>query len=88
VRAWRDSAELDLGPGRQRAILALPVVRAHQLVSIDDLIELLWAHDPPGSAVNTIHTYIGAIQRLLDPAPARSGACSSRVSRPRPAGSG
>jgi hypothetical protein len=67
VRAWRGPAEVDLGPGQQRAVLALLLVRANQLVSIDDLIELLWEHDPPGSAVNTIHKYIGAIRRLIEP---------------------
>lgn len=67
VRAWRGPAEVDLGPGQQRAVLALLLVRANQLVSIDDLIELLWEHDPPGSAVNTIHKYVGAIRRLLEP---------------------
>jgi DNA-binding SARP family transcriptional activator len=67
VRAWRGPGELDLGPSQQRAILALLVARANQLVSTDDLMELLWAHDPPGSAVNTIHKYIGAIRRLLEP---------------------
>ena len=67
VRAWRGPAELDLGPHQQRAMTALLVVRANQLVPVDDLIELLWEQDPPGSAVNVIHKYIGAIRRLLEP---------------------
>jgi DNA-binding SARP family transcriptional activator/tetratricopeptide (TPR) repeat protein len=74
VRAWRSAAELDLGPHQQRAILALLLVRANELVTVDDLIELLWEQDPPGSAVNVIHKYIGAIRRLLEPdLEARSG---------------
>jgi len=67
VRAWRSPAELDIGSSRQRAILALLLVRANQLVSVGDMVELLWGQDPPGSAVNTIHKYIGAIRRLLEP---------------------
>jgi DNA-binding SARP family transcriptional activator len=67
MRAWRGPAEVDLGPGQQRAVLALLLVRANQLVSIDDLIELLWELDPPGSAINVIHKYVGAIRRLLEP---------------------
>ena len=67
VRAWRGPAELDLGPSQQRALLALLVIRANQLVSIDDIIDLLWGQDPPGSAVNIIHKYIGSIRRLLEP---------------------
>lgn len=42
VRAWRGPAELDLGPNQQRAVLTLLLVRANQLVTTDDLIELLW----------------------------------------------
>jgi DNA-binding SARP family transcriptional activator len=67
VRAWRGPAELDLGPSQQRALLALLVIRANQLVSIDDIIDLLWGQHPPGSAINIIHKYIGSIRRLLEP---------------------
>jgi DNA-binding SARP family transcriptional activator len=67
VRAWRGPAELDLGPNQQRAVLALLLVRANQLVTTDDLIELLWEQNPPCSAINVIHKYIGAIRRLLEP---------------------
>ena len=73
VRAWRGPAELNLGPNQQRAMLALLLLRANQLVSVDDLIELLWEGQPPASAVNVIHKYIGAIRRLLEPdLPARA----------------
>ena len=67
VRVRRGQSELDAGPSQQRAILALLLVRANQLVSIDDLIDLLWGQNPPASAVNVIHKYIGAIRRLLEP---------------------
>jgi DNA-binding SARP family transcriptional activator/tetratricopeptide (TPR) repeat protein len=67
VRARRGPAELDLGPNQQRAILSLLVVRANQLVTNEDLIELLWERDPPGSALNVIHKYVGSIRRLLEP---------------------
>jgi DNA-binding SARP family transcriptional activator len=67
VRARRGLAELDVGPRQQRAILALLLVRANQLVTVDGMIDLLWDRDPPGSSVNIIHKYIGCIRRLLEP---------------------
>jgi DNA-binding SARP family transcriptional activator len=67
MRARRGPAELNAGPRQQRAVLALLLVRANQLVTVDDMIELLWEQDPPGSAVNIIHKYIGGIRRLLEP---------------------
>jgi DNA-binding SARP family transcriptional activator len=67
VRAWRGPVELNLGPNQQRSMLALLLLNANHLVSVDDLIELLWDEQPPASAVNVIHKYIGAIRRLLEP---------------------
>jgi DNA-binding SARP family transcriptional activator len=65
-----------VGPRQQRALLALLLVRANQLVTVDDMIELLWDQDPPGSAVNIIHKYIGCIRRLLEPGlAARASGC-------------
>jgi DNA-binding SARP family transcriptional activator len=48
-------------------MVTLLLVRANQFVATEDLIELLWERNPPGSAVNVIHKYIGAIRRLLEP---------------------
>ena len=74
IRAWRGPVELNLGSNQQRAILALLLIRANYLVSIDDLTELLWDEKPPASAVNVIHKHIGAIRRALEPdLPARAG---------------
>ena len=67
LRVWRGPDELDLGPNQQRAVLALLLVRANHLVTVDELVALLWERDPPNSAVNVIHKYIGAIRRLLEP---------------------
>jgi len=48
-------------------MVTLLLVRANQFVTTDDLIEMLWERNPPGSAINVIHKYIGAIRRLLEP---------------------
>jgi DNA-binding SARP family transcriptional activator len=42
-------------------------VRANQLVPVNDMMELLWEENPPPSAVNVVHKYIGSIRRLLEP---------------------
>jgi DNA-binding SARP family transcriptional activator len=74
IRGWHGEVELNLGPNQQRAMLALLLLRANHLVSVDDLVELLWDQQPPASAVNVIHKYVGAIRRLLEPdLPARAG---------------
>jgi DNA-binding SARP family transcriptional activator len=73
VRVWRGDDELDLGPRQQRLILAILLVRAGQPVDMAEFIELLWADDPPLSAVNVVHRYVGVLRRLLEPElPSRS----------------
>lgn len=67
VRTWRDRAELDIGPPQQRAVLALLLARSGRPVSLAELVDLLWPADPPASAVNIVHRYIGTLRRGLEP---------------------
>ncbi|MCO6005346.1 NB-ARC domain-containing protein [Actinoallomurus purpureus] len=67
LRIWRGDVELDAGPSQQRCVLALMLARGGGPVSMAELIDLLWADDPPASAVNVIHKYVGALRRLLEP---------------------
>jgi DNA-binding SARP family transcriptional activator len=67
LRIWRGDVELDAGPWQQRCVLALLLARVGSPVGMAELIDLLWADDPPASAVNVIHKYVGALRRLLEP---------------------
>lgn len=67
LRLWRGGVELDAGPRQQRCLLALLLARAGRPVSVSDLAELLWDREPPTSAVNSIHKYVGGLRRLLEP---------------------
>ncbi|MET8566373.1 BTAD domain-containing putative transcriptional regulator [Streptomyces flaveolus] len=73
LRAWRDGTELPLGPRQQRLILAALLARAGRPVPLADLVDLLWEGDPPTSAANAVHRYVGVLRRLLEPdLPARN----------------
>ncbi|MEU7625082.1 BTAD domain-containing putative transcriptional regulator [Streptomyces hygroscopicus] len=73
VRAWRNDVELELGPPKQRALLALLLVRAGQPVALSEIVDVLWAQDPPSTAVNVVHRHVGSVRRLLEPGlPARA----------------
>jgi DNA-binding SARP family transcriptional activator len=67
VRAWRGDAELDLGPPKQRALLALLLVGAGHPVSLPEILHVLWGEDPPDTAVNVVHRHIGGLRRMLEP---------------------
>ncbi|MET9015909.1 AfsR/SARP family transcriptional regulator [Streptomyces olivaceoviridis] len=67
VRAWRAGEELPLGPRQQRLLLAALLAGAGRPVPLTELIGLLWDGDPPVSAVNAVHRYVGSLRRLLEP---------------------
>ncbi|MEV4348225.1 BTAD domain-containing putative transcriptional regulator [Actinoplanes sp. NPDC049596] len=67
LRLWRGGAEVDGGPPQQRCLLALLLIRAGRPVSVTELVRLLWGTEPPASAVNVIHKYVGVLRRLLEP---------------------
>ncbi|MCX4578336.1 tetratricopeptide repeat protein [Streptomyces sp. NBC_01571] len=73
VRAWRGETELDLGRPKERALLALLLARADQPVGLNEIVDALWDHRPPHSAVNVVRRLVGALRRLLEPGlPART----------------
>ena len=56
---------LSIGTGRQRALLALLLLRANELVSTDRLVEELWGESPPPSAQQMLHNQVSALRRAL-----------------------
>ena len=61
----RGGVVLDLGPPKQRAILAALLLAEGRVVSSDRLIEAVWGDDPPPRAVSNIQVYISKIKSLL-----------------------
>lgn len=74
LRVWRDGVELDVGPLQRARLLAILLARAGRPTSTGELIAAIWGPTPPRSALNTIHRYIGALRRLLEPATPARGA--------------
>ena len=71
VRAWRldggRETEVDLGPAKQRAVLAVLALGAGSPVSREAIIEFLWPEEPPATAVNSVQTYIKRLRQCLEP---------------------
>lgn len=67
VRATRGDSELELGPPKRMALLALLLLRAPGPLTLSEAVDLLWDEDPPPSAVNVVHHHIGALRRTLEP---------------------
>ncbi|BBH67130.1 SARP family transcriptional regulator [Actinoplanes sp. OR16] len=67
LRMWRDGAEVDIGPPRQRVLLAALLAARGGVVGIDALVELIWGSEPSPSAVNQLHRLVGQVRRLFEP---------------------
>jgi len=63
--AFRHGVQLEVGMGKQRALLALLLLRRGKVVSTDRLIDALWEEHPPASAVNSIHIYVSQLRKAL-----------------------
>jgi DNA-binding SARP family transcriptional activator/DNA-binding beta-propeller fold protein YncE len=58
---------LPLGGAKQRAVLALLLLHANEVVSIDRLIDEVWGDSPPESAGNMLQGYVSHLRKTLEP---------------------
>jgi YVTN family beta-propeller protein len=57
---------LDVGGGKQRAVLALLLLHANEVVSSDRLIDELWPSEPPPSAAKIVQAHVSRLRKALD----------------------
>jgi basic membrane lipoprotein Med (substrate-binding protein (PBP1-ABC) superfamily)/DNA-binding SARP family transcriptional activator len=57
--------EIELGPPKQRALLALLVLNAGQVVSTEAIIDSLWAQRAPRTAGHSVQVYVSELRRSL-----------------------
>ncbi len=60
-----DGRELVLGGRMPRAVLALLLLRANEVVSSDQLVEELWAGAPPASGAKGLQVHVSRLRRAL-----------------------
>ncbi|WP_234807602.1 BTAD domain-containing putative transcriptional regulator [Mycolicibacterium bacteremicum] len=61
----RDGARVDIGPPKQRAVLAVLLLAQGGVVSVDRLIDAVWGDDVPGSATASLQAYVSNLRRVL-----------------------
>ncbi|WP_251829155.1 AfsR/SARP family transcriptional regulator [Streptomyces sp. ATCC 21386] len=67
VEAWHGDRPLRLGGPKPRALLAVLLLRAGQVVPADSLVDVIWGDDPPDTARALVQTYVSALRRALPP---------------------
>ncbi|MFF5178559.1 BTAD domain-containing putative transcriptional regulator [Micromonospora sp. NPDC000316] len=66
-RAWYADREIDLGPGKQRAVLAVLLLSAGRPVPTGQIVEAVWPDDPPANGPNVVQKYVAGLRRVLEP---------------------
>jgi DNA-binding SARP family transcriptional activator len=73
VQMWAAGQSLDLGPPKQRAVLAALAVEANRPVPMPTLVERVWDQAPPPHARDVVYTHLTAVRRMLREATAVEG---------------
>jgi DNA-binding SARP family transcriptional activator/tetratricopeptide (TPR) repeat protein len=73
-----------LGGRKQRALLAVLLLHANEVVSRDRLIDELWGEFPPRSAADIVRVFVSRLRKALEPHAAGDG--TYRILQTRPAG--
>jgi DNA-binding SARP family transcriptional activator/tetratricopeptide (TPR) repeat protein len=65
VQMWIADRPVDLGPTKQRTVLAALLVDAGQPVATPTLIRRVWGEDPPAAARSGLYSYVTRLRRVL-----------------------
>ncbi|HEV2781110.1 MAG TPA: tetratricopeptide repeat protein [Actinophytocola sp.] len=68
---------VELGPLKQRCLLALLAVQPNRVVQREEIIDLLWGSRPPDSCQNLVHTYVSRLRKVTAGGPADRSALIS-----------
>jgi DNA-binding SARP family transcriptional activator len=67
LRGWRFDEELDLGPAKQHAVLAVLLLNANRPVAPSTIIDAVWPDDPPVDGANVVQKYVAGLRRAFEP---------------------
>ena len=73
---------LVLGGPKQRALLAVLLLHAGEVVSAERLIDELWGENPPDTARSVLQVYVANLRKVLEPARPKRTATALLVSQP------
>ncbi|MGW4207235.1 BTAD domain-containing putative transcriptional regulator [Lentzea sp. NPDC004789] len=63
VSARVDGHPVELGPARQRCVLAALAIDVNKVVPVSQLIERVWGDEPPPRARATLHSYLSRLRQ-------------------------
>ena len=60
-----DGRVVDLGPPKQRSVLAVLLLHANEIVPTDRIIDLVWGDEPPRTAEHSVQIYVSELRKAL-----------------------
>jgi DNA-binding SARP family transcriptional activator/uncharacterized protein HemY len=82
VEVWDGSKRLALAGSKPRALLAVLLLHANQVVSTDQLVDELWGEAPPPTARNLVQGYVSRLRQALHRSRHGSATLPMLVTRP------
>src|SRR5215471_11755168 len=67
LEARANREPIPLGGPKQRALLAMLLLEAGRVVSLDRLVEALWEGNPPPTAVASLQNFVAQLRKALGP---------------------
>ena len=67
LEVYEAGRRVELGGARQRALLAILLTRANQVVARDVLIDQLFGEEPRGTAAGLLQVYVSRLRKSLEP---------------------
>jgi DNA-binding SARP family transcriptional activator len=67
IEASRGGKGIQLGRGKQRALLAILLLNANEVVSADRLIDQLWGESAPETAGKALQVHVSRLRKALEP---------------------
>lgn len=65
VEAWSTGRRIDVGPRKQRLMLAHLALRVNKSVQVDQLVDLTWPCAPPRTARHAIHVQVSRLRTVF-----------------------
>jgi DNA-binding SARP family transcriptional activator len=68
IEMWDGDRRVELGHAKQQGVLVALLMDAGHVVPAPVLMDRLWGHEPPNTALNVLYGYIARLRKVLAPA--------------------
>src|SRR5262245_16962306 len=67
LEVWDGEVQIEIAGAKRRAVLALLLLHANEVVGTDQLIDELWGETGPKNAAASLHNHVSRLRKTLGP---------------------